>query len=97
MGIFTRKKVDDDPNNDITTSNTTDGRTGISRFGRMRKSADVPSSRSDTARQGGLKAIRFVQLLLAILILGLAAYALNIFSATFVSENPAEHVYGLLN
>lgn len=97
MGLFTRRKVDSDPDNDITKSDTTNGRTGISRFGRTYKPADVPSSRSGAAGQGGLRAIRFVQLLLAILILGLVAYAVNIFSSTFVSEDPAGDVDGLLN
>jgi hypothetical protein len=90
MGLFTRKKVDgevgaDAPINDITTSGTSNGRTGISRFGRDRKATDGPSFRSATAGAMPLKAMRFVQLLLAILILGLVAYAINVYQATFVS------------
>ncbi|KAG9544323.1 hypothetical protein KCU71_g17632, partial [Aureobasidium melanogenum] len=86
MGLFTRRKVDGDPgadapNNDIATS-----KTGISRFGGTRKTKDVPSSRSSTAGQGVLKAMRLVQLLLAILILGLVAYAINVFSSTFLQS-----------
>ncbi|KAI4720023.1 hypothetical protein E4T48_03632 [Aureobasidium sp. EXF-10727] len=91
MGLFNRKKVDGDldvdaPGNDSATSTTTNDRTGISRFGRSRKAAGAPSSRSTAAGLGSLKAIRFLQLLLAILILGLVAYAVNVFSATFVSR-----------
>jgi len=93
MGLFTRKKVDgevgtDMPISDTTTSSTTNGNTGISRFGRRRKDAtDGPASRSVTAGAVSNKAMRLVQLLLAILVLGLVAYAVNIYQATFVSEH----------
>lgn len=90
MGLYSRKKVDGEVDadasfNDITTSGTTNGKTGISRFGRSRKTTDEPASRSTTAGAIPLKAMRLVQLLLAILILGLVAYAVNIYQATFVS------------
>jgi hypothetical protein len=90
MGLFVRKKVDgevdaDAPINDTTTSGTTNGNTGISRFGRSRKTTDEPASRSTTAGALPLKAMRLVQLLLAILILGLTTYAVDIYQATFVS------------
>jgi hypothetical protein len=90
MGLFNRKKVDgevdaDAPINDTTTSGTTNGKTGISRFGRSRKTTDEPATRSTTAGAVPLKAMRLVQLLLAILILGLIAYAVNIYQSTFVS------------
>jgi len=93
MGLFTRKKVDgevgtDMPTSDTTASGTTNGRTGITRFGRRRKDAsDVPASRSATAGAVSNKAMRLIQLLLAILILGLVSYAVNIYQATFVSEH----------
>jgi hypothetical protein len=87
MGLFTRRKVDGDPGADAPNNDITSSKTGISRFGRTRKTKDVPSSRSSTAGQGVLKAMRLVQLLLAILILGLVAYAVNVFSSTFVSED----------
>lgn len=93
MGLFTRKKVDGEVGTDLPTSNTTasgttNGKTGISRFGRRRKDAsDVPASRSATAGAVSDKAMRLVQLLLAILILGLVSYAVNIYRATFVSEH----------
>ncbi|KAG9833379.1 hypothetical protein KCU98_g5990, partial [Aureobasidium melanogenum] len=91
MGLFSRRKVDSEPgadalNNDITTSRVSTGKMGISRFGRSRKPTDVPSSRSSTAGQGILKAMRLVQLLLAILILGLVGYAVNVFSSTFLQS-----------
>lgn len=92
MGLFTRKKVDgevgtDAPVNDTTASDTTNGKTGISRFARRRQAdTDVPVTRSATAGALSNKAIRLVQLLLAILILGLTAYAVDIYQATFVSE-----------
>jgi hypothetical protein len=91
MGIFTRKKVDgevgtDAPIDDATTSGTTNGKTGTKRFGRTRKATDVSAPRTTTAGAISTKAMRLVQLLLAILILGLVAYAINIFQSTFVSE-----------
>ncbi|KEQ78154.1 hypothetical protein M436DRAFT_69301 [Aureobasidium namibiae CBS 147.97] len=92
MGLFTRKKVDgevgtDMPTSDTTASGTTNGKTGISRFGRRRKDATVmPASRSATAGAVSHKAMRLVQLLLAILILGLIAYAVNIYQATFLQS-----------
>jgi hypothetical protein len=91
MGLFTRKKADgevgaDASINDMTRSGTYNGRTGISRFGRTRKATDVPTSRSTTAGAMPLRVMRLVQLLLAILILGLVAYAVNVYQATFVSQ-----------
>lgn len=91
MGLFTRKKVDgevgtDAPIDNATTSGTTNGKTGIRRFGRTRKTTDGSAPRSTTAGVVSLKAMRLVQLLLAILILGLVAYAINIFQSTFVSK-----------
>lgn len=99
MGLFTRGKADGEPgaDNNITTSGASTGKTRISGFGRTRKSADVLSSRSGAAGHGALKAMRLVQLLLAILILGLVAYAVNVFSATFVSADPDGHSSRLLN
>jgi hypothetical protein len=90
MGLFTRKNADgevgaDASINDMTTSGTSNGRTGIRRFGRTRKDTDVPVSRSATAGAMPLRAMRLVQLLLAILILGLVAYAVNVYQAAFVS------------
>jgi hypothetical protein len=92
MGLFTKRKVDgevgaDAPINHTTTSGTTNGKTGISRFGRSRKTTDEPASRSTTAGSIPLKAMRLAQLLLAILILGLTAYAIDIYQATFVSKD----------
>lgn len=93
MGLFTRDKVDgevgtDAPVDDTAASNTTNSKTGISRFARRRKATtDVPATRSATAGAVFNKAIRLVQLLLAILILGLTAYAIDIYQATFVSEH----------
>ncbi|KAK6004933.1 hypothetical protein QM012_007712 [Aureobasidium pullulans] len=85
MGFFTQKKVDGE-SGDITTPGAQNGKTAISRFGRTRKPVDAPSSRSSTAPQRLLKAMRLLQLLLAILILGLVAYAVNVFSATFLQS-----------
>lgn len=93
MGLFTKKKVDDEvgadvPVNDTTASGTPHGKTGISRFARRRKATvDVPATRSATAGAVSNQAIRLVQLLLAILILGLTAYAVDIYQATFVSDH----------
>lgn len=91
MGLFTRKKADSEvgtgvPIDDTTTSGTTNGKTGIRRFGRTRKTTDVSAPRTTTAGAISTKAMRLVQLLLAILILGLVAYAINIFQSTFVSD-----------
>lgn len=93
MGLFTRKKVDgevgtDTPVDDTTASDITNGKTGISRFARRRKpTTDAPATRSTPAGAVSNKAMRLVQLLLAILILGLTAYAIDIYQATFVSEH----------
>lgn len=99
MGLFSKSKVDGGPGvevpNDEITSSETSTRPGG--FERTHEPADVPTSRSSTAGQGVLKAMRLVQLLLAILILGLVAYAIDVFSATFVSERPDRNAYGLLN
>lgn len=96
MGLFNRRKVDGEPGADATTNDITTSRTGIRRFGRTRKTTDVPSSRPGTGGLGVLKAMRLVQLLLAILILGLTAYAVNVFSSTFVSQGWCD-AYGQLD
>ncbi|KAI5205153.1 hypothetical protein E4T39_03231 [Aureobasidium subglaciale] len=90
MGIFTRKKVGEEPGLDapnlITTESATANReTGISRFGRTNKTDGAQASRSGTE---GLvsKTMRIVQFLLAVLILGLVAYALDVYSATLLQS-----------
>ncbi|KAI5251490.1 hypothetical protein E4T42_04155 [Aureobasidium subglaciale] len=88
MGIFTRKKVGEEPGLDApifttTESATANRKTAISRFGRADKTDGAQSSRSGTGRLVS-KAMRIVQFLLAVLILGLVAYALHVYSATLL-------------
>ncbi|KEQ90868.1 hypothetical protein AUEXF2481DRAFT_44601 [Aureobasidium subglaciale EXF-2481] len=85
MDIFTRKKVGEEPGLDApifttTESATANRKTAISRFGRADKTDGAQSSRSGTGRLVS-KAMRIVQFLLAVLILGLVAYALHVYSA----------------
>ncbi|KAI5271492.1 hypothetical protein E4T47_05199 [Aureobasidium subglaciale] len=90
MGISTRKKVGEEPGLDApnfttTESATANHTTGISRFGRANKTDGAQSSRSGTGRLVS-KAMRIVQFLLAVLILGLVAYALHVYSATLLQS-----------
>ncbi|THY20318.1 hypothetical protein D6D01_06807 [Aureobasidium pullulans] len=86
MGLFNRKKVDSQPGIDVQTNGATTAppsstsRTGISRFGR----GGTRSSHSQTPGELTSKAIRTIQFLLAVLILGLVSYALHVYSTTFL-------------